>query len=206
MYARSTTIITDISQLDRAATMLRDDVMPALMNIEGCIGLSGLIDRESGRCIATSAWESMEAMRSGDGQVGMMRSQFIDAVGGREPLVQEWDIPVMHRAHVSPSGAYARVSWLQGDRSAIDDSLDEFRMILPELDNLSGFCSASLLINRDTGLSVSTVIYDSAEAVATTRADAQALRVRTAQRTGTEVLDVAEFELAVAHLRVPELV
>lgn len=38
--------------------------MPALEEMDGYIGLSMLVDRESGRCIATSAWETEEAQRS----------------------------------------------------------------------------------------------------------------------------------------------
>ena len=135
-----------------------------------------------------------------------VRNRLIDTLGGGEPLVQEWEIPVMHRAHVAPSGACARVSWIQGDAANINNSTESFRMILPALDDLPGFCSASLLISPSTGQAVSTVIYESAEAAARTRDMAQGLRRRAAEQTGSQVLEVAEFELALAHLRVPELV
>jgi hypothetical protein len=206
MFARSTTVVGDPSMLDRGVALLRDDVMSALMLVDGCVGLSGLIDRESGRCIATSAWESLEAMRASEDQVAPMRDRLIDTLGGREPLVQEWEIPVMHRTHVAPSGACARVSWIRSDPANVNNSIESFKMIIPELDNLSGFCSASLLINRDTGGAVSTVMYEDAEAVARTRDIARGLRQRATGQTGAEVLEVAEFELALAHLRVPELV
>ena len=38
--------------------------MPALAAMDGYIGLSMLVDRESGRCIATSAWETEDALRT----------------------------------------------------------------------------------------------------------------------------------------------
>jgi hypothetical protein len=102
-------------------------------------------------------------------------------------------------------GARARASWLLGDPASIDDSVESFRAILPLLDELPGFCSASLLVNRGTGRAVSTVTYDSADTLAQTRPRANEIRGRIAEQTGTEVLEVAEFELAVAHLRVPEM-
>jgi len=100
----------------------------------------------------------------------------------------------------------ARASWLQGDPASIDDSVQSFRAIVPVLDELPGFCSASLLVNREAGRAVSTVIYDGAETLAQTRARANELRSQVAGQAGAQVLEVAEFELAVAHLRVPELV
>ncbi|NUR98993.1 MAG: hypothetical protein HOV67_27520 [Kribbellaceae bacterium] len=112
----------------------------------------------------------------------------------------------MHRAQPAPTGAYARLSWLQGDTANMDDSIESFRMILPMLDELPGFCSASLLVDRDTGQAVSTVVYESSAAVARTREVGQSLRNRIAQQAGLEIVEVAEFELALAHLRVPELV
>jgi len=206
MFARSTTVAVETSSIDRAIDLLRDELMPELMDIDGCIGLSALIERESGRCITTSAWRSAEAMRASAGQVAPLRDRLIIALGATRPLVQEWEIPVMHRAHMAPVGACARVSWLKGAPASVDDSIESFRMITPALDDLTGFCSASLLINRGTGEAVSTVTYDNAEALARTREAAERLRKRGAEQAGAKVLEVAEFELALAHLRVPELV
>jgi heme-degrading monooxygenase HmoA len=206
MYARSTTVVGDPSSLDRAVTLLRDDLMPELTSMEGCIGLSCLVERQSGRCIATSAWESLEAMQASEGQVAPLRSQLLSTLGGAQPLVQVWEIPVMHRAHAAPEGACARVSWFEGAAANIDNATESFKMVLPALGDLPGFCSASFLINRSTGEAVSTAIYESADAAARTRDMAQGLRTRAAEQGAGEVREVAEFDLALAHLRVPELV
>ena len=77
---------------------------------------------------------------------------------------------------------------------------------MPELENLEGFCSASLLIERATGRSVSTVTFDSREAMERNRDQAMALKAEKMREAGVEELDECEFELALAHLRVPELV
>jgi hypothetical protein len=206
VYARSTTLIADPSSIDRAVTLVRDEVMPALMRIDGCLGISCLIERESGRCIATSAWQSMETMRASEGQVAPIRSRLTTTLGAPRPVVQQWEIPVMHRARPAPTGAYARLSWLQGEPANADSSIESFKTVMPVMDDLPGFCSASLLIDRTTGQAVSTVVYESSEAVMRTREIGQTLRNRISQQTGAEIIEVAEFELALAHLRVPELV
>src|SRR5689334_17523366 len=64
MYARSSTIHAQPLSLDEGIMYVREQTMPALMQIPGCIGLSLLVDREFGHCIATSSWESEDAMRA----------------------------------------------------------------------------------------------------------------------------------------------
>ena len=77
---------------------------------------------------------------------------------------------------------------------------------LPQVEQLPGFCSASLLVDRTTGRSALAVVYDSAEALAESREAATGLRSEAVQGTPTELLDVAEFDVVLAHLRVPETV
>ena len=60
MYARSTTIQAQPTSIDAGIAHVRDTALPALEGIEGFVGLSLLVDRSSGRCIATSAWQSEE--------------------------------------------------------------------------------------------------------------------------------------------------
>jgi len=205
VFARSTTSTTQTSAIERGIRFVREEVMPALERMPGCVGLSLLVDRATGRCITTSAWQNEEAMRATTETVRPLRDRFVAEIGGSAPVVDEWEIALVHRDHRSMEGARARVSWLQGDPASIDDSVESFRAILPVLDELPGFCSASLLVNRETGSAVSTVIYDSADTLAQTRPRANELRSRLAEQTSTEVLEVAEFELVVAHLRVPEM-
>src|SRR5215211_331392 len=52
MYARSTTIQAQPTSIDAGITHMRDKVMPAIEAVDGCVGLSLLVDRTSGRCIA----------------------------------------------------------------------------------------------------------------------------------------------------------
>ena len=206
MHARSTTIMADTSRIDQGIQFVQDQLLPAIMRIDGCRGLSLLVDRSTGNCIGTTAWESERAMRASEDPIRPFREDFIATFGGISPSTEEWEVALMHRNHQSRDGACARVTWLDGDASAVDGSVESFRSILPALDALPGFCSASLLLNQEGGRAVGTVLYDSADALVQTRGQANALRSRVAEQSGAEVLEVEEFELAVAHLRIPELV
>jgi hypothetical protein len=206
VFARSTTVTTQPSAIERGINFVQDNVMPDLLSTPGCVGLSLLVDHATGWCIATSSWQDQASMRASGDAIRPVRDRFVSEIGATGAEVDEWEIALMHRDHHSMAGARARASWLQGNATSIDDSIESVRAVLPLLDDLPGFCSASLLVNREEGRAVSTVIYDSAETLAQTRARANELRTYVADQTGAEVLEVAEFELAVAHLRVPELV
>ena len=205
MYARATTIQAQLSSIDDGIAHVRGEVMPALMGVEGCVGLSLLVHRASGRCIATSAWRSAEAMHASAEQVRPIRDRAAELFGGSSQ-VDEWEIAVLHRNHRSQQGACVRATWIEVDPAQMDRAIDVFRMSsLPAIEELEGFCSASLMVDRGSGRAVSSVTYDSHEAMERNRDQAGTVRAAGAQEAGANVLDVGEFELAVAHLRVPEM-
>jgi hypothetical protein len=125
---------------------------------------------------------------------------------GGSPFVEEWEIAILHRNHHSHQGACVRATWTHGDPMKIDQALDTFRMgTMPAMENLEGFCSASMFVDRLVGRAVTSVTYDSRQAMDASRDAAMTLRRTTARDTGVDILDVAEFDLLVAHLRVPEM-
>lgn len=199
MFARSTTFHGAPGNIDAGITFVTGEVAPMLTRIEGCRGLSLVVDRESGMCIATSSWEDEEAMRASDDQVGPLRDRGREILGGA-PQVDEWEVAVMHR---NQHAECCRVSWLKGDLEAMTET---FRVgILPTLGETAGFCSASLLLNRSTGMGCATTAWESRAAMEASRSSADDMRSRAASDAGGEIVDVHEFDLAYAHLHIPEM-
>jgi len=205
VYTRATTFRAQSSSIDADIAHVRDTVMPALEGIEGYIGLSLLVDRPSRRCIATSSWQSEEAMRASAESVRPIRDRAAEIFGGSAD-VEEWEIAVLHRDHRSGEGACVRATWVKVAPDQLDRAIDFYRMtILPALEELGGFCSASLLVDRASGRAVSSATFDSVEALEQNRDQLDRLRATSSQEVAAEVLDVCDFELALAHLRVPEM-
>jgi hypothetical protein len=205
VYARSTSIQAQPSNIDAGVAYVRDEVMPALAALDGFVGLSLLVDRESGRCIAASAWETEEAERSSAERVGPLRERAAEVFGGTA-TAETWEIGLLHRDHRSSDGACVRVTWLKVPRDQADRAIDFYRSdVLPSLENLDGFCSASFLINRNSGRGVSTATFDSREAMDRNREQAKELRNTRTRELGADIVDIGEFDLAIAQLRVPEM-
>jgi quinol monooxygenase YgiN len=206
MYARSTTIRGNPQNLGDGIAYVRDKVTPAVEQMDGCVGLSMFADRESGRCIVTSAWADADAMHRSAAGVRAMRQRAAEILGG-EAEVQEWEIAVLHRMHGIHNGACARVIWTQGDPAQLDRMADAFRMsIIPRVEDLPGFCSVSAMIDRGSGRCATSVSYDSKESMKEAEAPGIAMRQEFTQQMGMTVGDVAVFDIVLAHLRVPETV
>ncbi len=206
VHARSTTFQARESEIDAGIRYVQEEVMPAIMAMDGCIGLSMMVDRETGRCIATSAWADEQTMRAADSALRPMREQ-AGTILGSDHRVDEWEIAVVHRDHQTTDSTCVRCTWLRTDPGRIDDAIERFRSdVLPTAEDMNGFCSASLMVNRETGRAVSSVTWDSREAMEGSREAATKLRSRVAEASGAQIEDVAEFNLILAHLRVPELV
>ncbi len=206
MYARSTTVRGDPQALDEAIAYMRDDAMPAIQDMAGCIGLSMLCDRDSGRCIATTAWQTEEAMHASESAVHNMRERYAEMMRGT-PEVQEWEIAVLHRRQPAPDGACCRVVWGRSDPARVDDAMSTFRTaMLSRIEELPGFCSVSMLVDRQSGRAVTATVYESRDAMNRAADQATSMREEFSREMGMEISEVAVFDLALAHLRVPETV
>ena len=206
MYARSTTVRGNPQAMDEGIAYVRDEVMPAVQMMDGCIGLSMLVDREAGRCIATTSWADAETMHRSADSVMPMRQRAAEIMGG-EAEVNEWEIALMHRLHTAHHGACARVIWNDGDPADADRTIDTFRMaILPKLEDLPGCCSVSVMLDRSSGRAVVTTTYDSPQDMAAASEKAREMREEFMKELNRTITEIAEFELVVAHLRVPETV
>ena len=205
MYARSTTIHGDPGSVAAATGYVRDEVMPAVRAMDGCVGLSMLADPHTGRCIVTTSWRDEAAMRVSQEGVRSLAERTAEILGGR-PEVEEWEIAAMHRV-LEAQGARSRVTWLRTAPDAVNRAVDAVRLsLMPKLDDLPGFCSVSAMVRRDEGLTVAAVSYDSREHLEQASEGAREFREEFAPALGIEIVDTAEFDVAIAHLRVPETI
>ena len=161
MYARSTTISGDPDRIEAGIRYVHDEVMPMLTSLAGCVGMSMIAERDTGRVIVTSSWESDAAMHLADAVLGPMRARGTDILAGIA-TIDEWEVAVMHRDHPSREGSCCRVTWLRLNHTDIDRGIELYRTVmLPDMERLEGFCSASLMVNRAKGRACSTTTYDS---------------------------------------------
>ena len=206
MYARSTTFHADPARLDAGIEFCQDHVLPALMHQSGCIGLSLLVDRQDGRCIATSAWQTRATMRDSEAAVSGLRAE-ADTVLAAEHAIVEWEVTAVHRHHRSTDDSRARVTWAACDPEGLERATDALRYGgVPQLDQVPDFGGTSLMVDRNAGRLCLTATYGTTRALRDSAEGEVQVRDLVLEEAGAEVLEIAEFELVLAHFHVPELV
>jgi hypothetical protein len=206
MFARSTTILGNPQNLDAWRAYVHDTVMPAVLQMDGCVGLSMLCDRDSGLAITTTAWADAKARRTSADKVLALRAREAEILGGA-PEINEWEIAVLHRLHATTEEACARVSWGRGDTAAMDRLAHAFPLtVLREVDELPGFCSMSVLVNREDGRTAISMTYANCTEMERASDQALVMRERFTEQTGIEVTGTATFDVALVQMRVSEMV
>jgi hypothetical protein len=206
VYARSTTVDGRPGAVPSGVAHVREHVMPSVLAADGCVGLSVLVDDVCGGCVLTTAWRTEDALRAADPELRRHDGRLAELLGGC-PEDEEWEIAVLHRDHPARPGACVRTVRVRVEPEEADHEVDLYRMtLLPRILGFEGFCSASLLVDRPSGHAVSSVVFDDHDAMRHTRTLAAVVREPGSAESSGEILDVAEFDLALAHLHVPELV
>ncbi len=105
MYARVSTIQGAPGKVDDVTRQTQEQTLPQLQKMEGFKGFVTLGDRQSGKMLGVSFWESEEALRATEQAVSSMRSGAADAAGGIVASVEEYEVLVNEAPSAGPLGA-----------------------------------------------------------------------------------------------------
>jgi heme-degrading monooxygenase HmoA len=95
MYARVSTIQSAADKIDEGIARLRETTVPAVKQIEGCKGIFSLIDRQTGKGITVTLWESEEALRASEEEANRLRREAADELGATtEPMVERYEVAI----------------------------------------------------------------------------------------------------------------
>ena len=104
MYARVTTIQGAPAKMDDAKGHTQEQTLSQLQEMEGFKGFVALGDRNSGKLIGVSFWESEEALRATDEAVVPVREGAAEATGGTVASVEEYEVFVNEAPSAGPLG------------------------------------------------------------------------------------------------------
>jgi len=92
MHARVTTLQMDPAQVDQVTQQLESEDVPEFEKLDGFKGMTVITDRDSGKTIAITFWESEDAMRGSEEAVKGARQRAADTGGAEEPQVERFEV------------------------------------------------------------------------------------------------------------------
>ena len=117
--------------------------------------------------------------------------------------VERYWVPVFEREAPLDTGAGLRLTRMDVETARIEDTVECFgATVVPRMADAGGFCGALLLVDRDTGRSISETMWASRKALAASRGEAAAVRVETVQSTGALIRAVEEYDLVFSTARI----
>jgi heme-degrading monooxygenase HmoA len=93
MYARVTTVQVPTDQQDESIRQFREQTIPAARQQAGFQGAYLLVDRQSGKAIGITLWESEAAMRQSEQMAQQQRSQ-VPLQPGAAPSIERYEVAV----------------------------------------------------------------------------------------------------------------
>ena len=94
MYARVSTYTGTSDEIDEAIRQVRENTLPKLMQLDGYKGAYFLVDRQNGKSLAVTLWESEEVMSASEEAANNLRSEVADALGTQMVGVERYEVAV----------------------------------------------------------------------------------------------------------------
>jgi heme-degrading monooxygenase HmoA len=94
MHARVSTITGTPDQADAGISNFRENVVPFTRE-DGGKGSLFLVDRQTGKAMAITLWESEEAMKASEEKANQLRAQAVEQGGGTQAAtVERYEVAV----------------------------------------------------------------------------------------------------------------
>ena len=94
MFARVSTYTGTSDEIDEAIRQVRENVLPTVEQLDGYKGAYFLVDRQNGKSLTMTFWESEEAMRTSEETANSMRSEIADALETQMIGVERYEVAV----------------------------------------------------------------------------------------------------------------
>jgi heme-degrading monooxygenase HmoA len=98
MFARVTMASGTPAQVEEATRVLRESVLPSARELPGFSGVLSLLDRQSGKSISVTLWESEQAMRDSEEAANRLRDEAMQAAGAVTPTVERYEVVIDERS------------------------------------------------------------------------------------------------------------
>jgi heme-degrading monooxygenase HmoA len=81
-------------QLDEGLRYARENIVPPLRQMDGFKGVIALLDRQSGKTLSVTLWESEQAMRASEEDANQLRQESAEASSETVEGVERYEVGI----------------------------------------------------------------------------------------------------------------
>ncbi|MGB2954236.1 MAG: hypothetical protein WBB74_12720 [Gaiellaceae bacterium] len=197
MYARVASFESrDPSLADELIGRVREQVSSGQNVLQNARGFLMLLDRESGKSLGISFFDSEEHIKEAEPAFDRMGDEFPEKMRGRRVSVETYEVALVE------GGEGARAARLSTLESAPERIIEGARYveeeIVPRVRELEGNKGMVSLIDRKSGRTKVITLWESSEALRASEQSADQLRQRAAEGASARIVGVKRYEVGVA--------
>jgi len=201
MFVRTVYATGDPAKVDTAIRALNARGRDLLEERPGYRGSGIFVDRELGKLLAVSWWETEEARRNSDEVMRERRASLLEPFAATT-AVDNYEAVVFHSVRRPEAGGGLRISRLEFDPADADLLVDTFRAsVVPRLETLHGLARTSLLVDRERGRAIVGALFVDRESLAASRGAQASARHEGAAKAHVTVVGLEEFEVVFTDVR-----
>jgi heme-degrading monooxygenase HmoA len=200
MHLRTVRFAGNPEDLEKAISAF-EQVSAPVRQLPRCAAVGLLADRQAGKAVVASYWETEEAMNASEDAAAGARAKTAAEHGLRVVDVERYEVTLLERRHPLKAGTFGRLISGQGTPDRIDQAQREVReRALPIITVQKGFRSVVTAINRQNGRFLAGSSWETAADREASNAPLASIRQQVIG-TGSSI-EVENYEVAFAEIRV----
>jgi len=201
MFVRTTYATGDPAEIGAAIDTLRSEAPGLLQEQPGYRGFGLFADRDLGKIVMGSWWESEQAQLDSDAQLKKRRAELLTPFA-KTLTIDAWEAAAVTPNPQVPAGGGFRLNRLEFDPAGADRLVQVFQGdVLPKLQAIDGFAGASLLIDRSKGRGSVGALFSDQAALVASRGPQAGIRGEGVAKSGVTLRSVEEFEVILLERR-----
>jgi heme-degrading monooxygenase HmoA len=150
-----------ITDFDKTAAMLADNVVPALQEQKGFKGLSASANRDTGAVGIISMWDTQADLEASAAAASAQRDDTVAALGGKVTGVRSLELVVVDIGSQPPGpGCVVVITAASMDPATVDQNLEFFKAhVLPGAQQAPSYRALRNMLDRAKGESTVGIVF-----------------------------------------------
>ena len=202
MHVRMTRVKGSPENLERAIATFDQNVATPYREQRGFAGIALAVDRQAGRAVGVTFWESEAALNATDDLAKDIRARSGAENGLQFDEVESYEVAIQERAQPAKAGTFLRGNRGQGPVDRLDQAVRELSDNVPVVKGQKGFRSLVCGVNRKNGKFFISSVWDTAADRDASESAVKSLRQQITETAQAGQIDVEHYEVVYADIPV----